>query len=162
MEQAAATRRPKLNEAERVIGPLLEEGRSGDPRAHRLRSDWRGFMREAFELTREQEGEFAALSREEAQKIQGAFMTALEHGGEIKLRVEEPAELEIRVKETPAESGEDPAEPSFRREDRTIGGTIFHCHTAKKLRDWKCHWGPVEEPPGPPPADPPTGPFDPT
>lgn len=162
MEQAAAMPRPRLDEdsASKVIGAILG-GTGRHPHAHLLRSDWRHFMREAFELTPEQHHELVALDREEAQKIQGAFMAALDAGGEITLRVEEPAKLEIRLREVAADP-EEGGERSLKRKDDEIGvGTIFHCHTAKRLRDWVCHWGPPEEPPGPPPPPPPSGPLQP-
>jgi hypothetical protein len=150
MATQSGVRKPKLDDSssDKVIGELLGHG-SKSPRGQRLTSDWRGFLREEFELTDAERRDLDAIGSHEREMVQEALSQALEHGGRFRFH--------------PANGGEGGLEVRTKKEHTVGVGGVFHCHFGGG-KGWHCLWGDhdddVENPqPQPPPA---TNPFDPT
>jgi hypothetical protein len=148
MATQSGVRRPKLDDSssDKVIGELLGHGTS-NPRAKKLASDWRGFIREEFDLTDAQRRDLDAVGAKEREGVQEALRSAVEQGGRFRFH--------------PANGGEGDLEVSVRTREHEVGvGTIFHCHFGGG-KGWHCFRGPHQDPP-PDPQPPASGPFDPT
>jgi hypothetical protein len=130
MATRSGVRKPKLDDSssDKVVGEVIAHG-SKDPRAQKLGSDWRAFIREEFDLSDAQRRDLDAIESAEREMVQEALRRAIDERGSFRFH--------------PADGGEGELEVMGPKEDpqQEIHFVIFHCHFGGG-KGWHCFWGP--------------------
>jgi hypothetical protein len=129
MATRSEVRKPKLDDASsgKVVGEVIGRG-SKDPRAQKLASDWRGFMREEFDLSDAQRRDLDAIGSAELDMVQEALRRAIDERGGFRFH--------------PANGGQGELEVTGSKEDeeQEIHVVLFHCHFGGGT-GWHCFRG---------------------
>jgi hypothetical protein len=85
-------KKPPLTEdnVNRLAEAILTEG--GAEKKYKLKKDWRAFVRSEFRLSKAQKDNLPNIPAQEVEKIQGALNEAVDHGGEVQLKLASEAD----------------------------------------------------------------------
>ena len=127
---------PLTEENVNQLSEALLTGGGPEEKKNKLKKDWRAFVRSEFRLSKAQRDDLPNNPQQEAEKIQGALNDAVDHGGELQLKLGSEAGGSGRLAISKDSSGETSDEAAA--DARALKIPLIECTFDDNCENWEC------------------------